>query len=286
MNDKNRFSILTSLVVALFILSLFSGIAAAETPKEQYEKAMEQYQKTKEKYEDTRQKFENAKQEFEKANRLFRDRKDNKSKEELIIKTRDYLETAINHTVSQLDVLKSRANNSENRDILPFDASNNIDAHVTQLEQLRTKVEQANTTQEFKDSYQELKDLYSNIRLETRYYYEIALNKRIDNFITKADNVSAKIDAEIQKLKSQGKDTTKLEEMAASFNNLMKDAKDSQQKMSDFFSNHSGFSSDGVVTDNMAAETFVKQVDNSQKETIQKLKEASKQWYGTYPYTS
>ncbi len=277
MKNKNKFGILSSLIAVMFILSVFAGIAAAQTPREQYDKATEKYGKTKEKYEDTKDKFEKAKKEFEKANGQFRAGKDNKSKEELILKTQDYLEKAIDHMVSQLNVLKSRVDNSENKGILPFDASKNIDAHIAQLEQLRTKVQEANTTQKFKESYQELKELYSNVRLESRYYYEIVLDNRIDNFITKADNVSAKIDAEIQKLKSQGKDTTKLEDMAASFNNLMKDAKDSQQKTTGLFASHSGFSSGGMVTDNKAAEDFVRQVDNSQKETIKKLKAASKQ---------
>ncbi len=276
MKNKNKFGILSSLIAVMFILGMFSGIAAAQTPKEQYEKATEQYQKARENYENTKQKFENARKDFERANRQFREIKDNKSKEELILKTRDYLEKAIYHAISQLNVLKTRLDDPENKDILPFDAAKNIDAHIAQLEQLRTKVEQANSTQEFKESYQELKEIYSNIRLETRYYYEIVLDNKIDNFITKADNVSARIDSEIQKLKSQGKDTTKLEEMAANFNNLMNDAKDSQQKTSELFATHSGFSSDGMVTDNKAAEAFVKQVDNSQKETVKKLKEASK----------
>ncbi|MDP2845583.1 MAG: hypothetical protein Q8N79_05865, partial [Candidatus Methanoperedens sp.] len=140
MKNKTKFSILTSLVTVLFVLSLFSGIAAAQTPKEQYEKATEQYKKTKEKYEDTRDKFEKAKDDFEKANRQFKGAKDNKSKEELILKTRDYLEKAIYHAISNLNVLKSRVENSENKGVLPFDASKNIDAHVAQLEQLRIKV--------------------------------------------------------------------------------------------------------------------------------------------------
>lgn len=276
MKTKNKFGILSSLIAVMFILSMFSGIAAAQTPKEQYEKATEQYQKAQENYENTKQKFENARKDFERANRQFREIKDDKSKEELILKTRDYLEKAIYHAISQLNILKTRLDDPENKGILPFDASRNIDAHVAQLEQIRTNVQQASTTQEFKESYQQLKDLYSNIRLETRYYYAIVLNKRIDNFVTKADTVSAKIDTEIQKLKSEGKDTTKHEEMSSNFNNLMNDAKDSQQKTSDLFASHSGFSSDGMVTDNKAAEAFVKQVDNSQKETVKKLKEASK----------
>lgn len=277
MKNKNWLNILTSIVAAMFILSLFTGVALAQTPKEQYEKATEQYRKTKEKYEDTRDKFDKAKGDFEKANRQFKEGKDNKSKEELILKTRDYIEKAIDHAISNLNVLKSRAENSENKGVLPFDASKNIDAHIAQLEQLRTKVQQASTTVEFRDAYKELKDLWIKIRLETRYYYEIVLDRRIDNFITKADNVSAKIDAEIQNLKSQGKDTTKLEEMAARFNNLVKETKDSQQKTSDLLANHNGFSSDGMVTDNKKAEDFVRQADNSQKDTIKKLKAASKE---------
>ncbi len=277
MKNKTKLSILTSLIAVLFILSLFSGIAAAQTPKEQYEKATEQYRKTKEKYEDTKDKFEKAKDDFEKANRQFREGKDNKSKEELILKTREYLEKAIDHSISNLNVLKSRVEASENKGVLPFDASKNIDAHIAQLEQLRAKVQKATTTVEFRDAYKELKDLWVKIRLEIRYSYEIVLNHRIEDFITKTDNVSAKIDAEIQKLKSQGKDTTKIEEMAASFNNLMKEAKDSQQRTGDLFTSHDGFSSDGIVTDNKKAEEFIRQVDNSQKDTIKKLKAASRQ---------
>lgn len=277
MKYKTKFSILTSLVAVLFVLSLFSGIAAAQTPQEQYEKATEQYKKTKDKYEDTRDKLEKAKDDLEKANRQFKGAKDDKSKEELILKTRDYLEKAIDHAISNLNVLKSRVENSENKGVLPFDASRNIDAHVAQLEQLRTKVQKAGTTAEFRDAYKELKDLWVKIRLETRYYYEIVLDHRIDNFITKADSVSVKIDSEIQNLKSQGKDTTKLEEMAASFNNLIKEAKNSRQETSDLFVSHKGFDSNGIVTDNKEAETFLKQADNSQKDTIKKLKAASKE---------
>ncbi len=272
---KNRhLNILTSLVAAVFILSLFSGIAAAEKPGEQYEK---EYKEHKEKYENTQKKFQDAKELFEKALRQFNTKKDSKSKEELILKTKEYLERAIDHTVSYLEVLKSRAENSENIGIIPFDVSKNIDAHIAQLEQLRTKVQQANTTKELAEDHRELKDLVIKIRLETRYDFGILLNNRIETFITKADNTSTRIDAAIQKLKTQGKDTVKLEDEAARFNALVKEARDAQQKTNDLFANHSGFASDGTVTNNKDAEAFLRQADNSQKETIKKLKEASRQ---------
>lgn len=272
---KNKhLNILTSLVAAVFILSLFSGIAAAEKPGEQYEK---EYKEHKEKYENTQKKFQDAKELFEKALRQFNTKPDSKSKEELILKTKEYLERAIDHTVSYLEVLKSSAENSENIGIIPFDVSKNIDAHLAQLEQLRTKVQQANTTKELAEDHRELKDLVIKIRLETRYDFDILLNNRIETFITKADNISTRIDAAIQKLKTQGKDTVKLEDEAARFNALVKEARDAQQKTNDLFANHSGFASNGTVTNNKDAEAFLRQADNSQKETIKKLKEASRQ---------
>lgn len=268
---KNRcwFNILTPLVAAVFILSLFSGIGAAEKPGEKNE--------NQEKYANTGKQFEDAKKQFENALKQFNAKKDSKSKEELLLKTKNYLEKAIDHLVSYLKVLKSRAEKSDNKGIIPFDVSKNIDAHLAQLEQLRTKVQQANSTQELRDANKELKELWVKIRLETRYDFAILLNNRVDTFITKADNISARLDAAIQNLKSRGKDTSDLEKSAATFNSLVKEAKDAQQKTDELFAAHSGFATDGTVTNIKDAEAFLRQADNSQKETIKKLRAASRQ---------
>ena len=44
MKNRYRLNALTSLIAAMFVLSLFSGIAAAETPKDKYENLNGQYQ--------------------------------------------------------------------------------------------------------------------------------------------------------------------------------------------------------------------------------------------------
>jgi hypothetical protein len=268
---KNRcwFNILTPLVATVFILSLFSGIGAAEKPGEKNE--------NQEKYANTGKQFEDAKKQFENALKQFNTKKDSKSKEDLLLKTKDYLEKAIDHLVSYLKVLKSRAEKSDNTGIIPFDVSKNIDAHLAQLEQLRTKVRQANSTQELRDANKELKELWVKIRLETRYDFAILLNNRIDTFITKADNISARLDAAIQNLKSKGKDTSDLEKSAATFNSLVKEAKDARRNIEDLFATHSGFASDGTVINIKDAEAFLRKADNLQKETIKKLKAASRQ---------
>lgn len=276
MKSKNWLNILTPLVAAMFIISLFSGAAAAQKPAEPFEKEKEQYRIHKGKYDRTKEQFEKAKEEFERAREKFRSAKDKISRDEAENKTKEYLIKAIDHTIAHLEVLKDRVENSENKGIIPFDAVANINAHIAQLEQLRTKVQQAETIDEFRKAHQELKDVWIKIRLETRYYLGILLNHRIDSFITKADNVSARMDAEIQKLESQGKDTTKLEEEAEKFNELVNEAKDIHQKTLDLFTGHSGFDSGGMVTDNRDASDFIREAGDLQKDTLKKLKAASK----------
>jgi uncharacterized protein YktA (UPF0223 family) len=268
MNYTN--SILASLVAAVFILGLFSGFAAAQTPEEQY-------RPLKEKYENTKKKFDDAKDIFDKARERLRNANDNRSREELTNRTKDYLIRAIDQTISHLEILKYRVELRENKDIIKFNASNNIEAQITQLEEMKVKVEQAGTPRDFIAINTELKDMWVNIRLETRYYIGIVLNYRSNIFLSKVDNVSLKVDEAITKLENEGIDTTKLKAEAAKFDSIVADAKQNQQKTDELFDSHDGFDSYGNVKDVNAAREFLRQGDGMQRDTVKKLKEAAKQ---------
>lgn len=268
MKYTNR--LLASLVAAVLILGLFSGFAVAQTPDEQY-------RLYKEKYENAKKKFEEAKDIFEKARERFRNANDNGSREELKIKTKDYLIRAIDQTDSHLEILKYRVELRENKDIIQFDASGNIEAHITQLENMKVKVEQAETAKDFIAIHTELKDLWVKIRLETRYYVGIILNYRSNAFLSKVDNVSVKMDEAITRLENEGIDTTKLKLEAAKFDSIVVDAKQNQQKTDDLFKIHDGFASNGTVSDANAAREFLRQGDGMQRDTLKKLKDAAKQ---------
>ncbi len=263
MKNRKWLNITTSLVAATFILSIYSGLAAAQTPAE--------------KYVNTEKKFEEARQLFEKANKELQNSRDPKSQDELKQRTRTYIDNAIDTMVARLEVVKYRLNLPENKGLFSFDASQNIDADIAKLEQIRTKLQQANTPQQMRDVHKELRNTWNNISLETRYYFEIMLNNRIDNFITKADNVTTRLDKAIEKAKSQNRDVTALQNDETQFKNQMADAQGIQQQISSLLTNHSGFASDGTVSDNKAALEFVRQVDKLQKDAIQKLRAASRQ---------
>jgi hypothetical protein len=277
MNSTTSFRILAPVIMAIFILSLFSGVVAAQaTTKEQIEKANEIYKMNKDQYVNIRNKFEEAKDIFEKANKNLGKLKDEKSKDELKQKSKNYLLKSIDFAQSQLQVMKSRVENSEKGSI-PFNAITIIDGHKAQLELLKEKVEKANSTQEFRDVHTELKKIVVDINLETRYYMGIVLNHRIDNFIIKADNVSKRLDSAIEKLKAGGNDTTQLEKEAADFKDAVIKAKESQIKTKELYTNHNGFSDDGTVKNEKDAKKFLDQGNKLQKDTIKELKKAGNQ---------
>lgn len=289
MKPKRIFRIFTPLILALFILSLFSGTVAAQAParlqdvkedvREQSEKIKEQYKIDKEKYDNTKQKFEDARKLFEDANQRLKNARNNKSgnlSAEVIEKAREYILRAIDHTENQLQVMKDRLDNSENKGIRAQDAEKIIDAHMAQLEQLKEKVGQATTIQEIRDIHKELAGIVAKINLETRYFLGMVLNNRIDNFISRAENVSDKVDAAIEKLEAEGKDATELKAKAEDFKNSINEAKDLQAETIALFGTHSGFADDGTVTVEKDARDFLKQANELQRDTIKKLKEGSR----------
>lgn len=262
---KKRYwlNILTLLISAVFILSLFSGIAAAATPRDNYQ--------------DEKQRYQDAKAEFNEAKLKYKSVKNNLSRDEFLDKTRNYLESAADYMISHLEALKDRVESSENNGVLPAGAAANVDAHIAQLTDIKTKIQAANTTQELIDSARELDNAWINIGLEARYYAGVVINNKIDLFIIKADNASARMDTLIQKLKNQGKDTSKLEEDASDFNNQMNEAKQNHQDDLDLYASHNGFDSSGKVTDIQSAKDFLQQAASSQKDTLKKLKSATEQ---------
>ncbi len=277
---KNKY-LVTTIVAAVFLLSLLSPLTAAQKPADKGQHtgdagSGDPHEKLV-KFQSTGKAFDDAKQQFENSLKQFNANKNSKSKGELIEKGKGYLGSAIDRIDAYLDVLKSRAENPENQGVFPFDVSKNADAHVAELEQLRTKVETDNTTDELRADNQELKDEYSKIRLETRYGFEILLNNRISSFIGKAENVTSRMNAAIQNLNSQGKDTSNLEAIAANFTNLMQEASADQQKTEALLATHTGFDDSGKVINNTDAQAFLIQVDNSQRDTIKILRAAVRQ---------
>ncbi len=276
MKNKHWLKLLTSLVAAFFIMSMFSGIAAAETPKESYDKSKEQYQELKTRYDSAKQKYLDSKTKFLEAKDKFKTGRTNLSRDELTNKTRDYLLRSIDYIITHLEVLKTKIN--PEKDFIPFDGAAVIDTHITQLNDIRPNVEAATTQAELADAARQLDDTMIKMNLEVRYYAGLIVNHKIDQYIAKADNASTRMSTLIQKLEGQGKDVTNLKEYASSFDSIVGEAKTNHQNEVTMYTTHSGFDRNGMVTSIDEARAFLQQVAASQKDTTAKLKSAGEQF--------
>jgi hypothetical protein len=276
MKNRKGLSILTSLIAALFILSIFSGIAAAQ-PSGELAKDNGQYQIKMQRLKVTGEDFGKAKQSMESTIARLRNAGDNKSQEELNL-TKDYLEKALDLAIANLEVLKTRAQNQTENGAISVDAISVIDGHIAQFEQMKTNVQNANTKKELSDANKALRSQWNAIRLEIRYYMALILDHNINNFISRVnDNATARMDAAILNMSLQDKNTTKLSTDERNFQNSMNNAENSEQTTAGLLGNPTGFDNNGTVTNNTEAVAFLLQVDKSQKETIKDLKAASRQ---------
>jgi len=294
---KKLFNALALLVIAMFVLSMFTGIVVADAREKEHEKKheheeeheyekkehrfekfediKERHEKLKKRYEKAKENFEEAKERYIHAKRAFWSLKNRPSKDKLINRTREYLENAVNLMINHLEVVKDRL--EEINETIPFNASANIDEHIANLEDIQKIIQSADTPQELSDAAKQLKDEWVNIKLESMYYMGMAINHAIDNFLTKSDNVSVRMNNTIEELKDEGKDTSELEEIAMNFNNLLNEARDSYEQALELYDIHEGFDSKGMVVDSKEALSFLREAHKLQKETHKKLKEASKE---------
>ncbi len=276
MKNKYWFTILTAIVAAVFLLSLFSTVSAAQKPANNPHPGVGLGNQNGNlvKLQNIGQKFEDAKQQFEDALNQFNAKGDSKSKGVLIQRTQDYLGSAIDRIESYLNVQKAR---EADIGIKQFNASDDMDAQIAQLEQLRTKMQNDSTIEELREDNKELKDIYANISLETQYRYEIMLENRINTFISKSGNVSASLNTAIQNTASKGKDTSRLEEFSSNFAQLMQQATAEQQGTEALLTNHTGFDDSGNVINGADAQVMCTNGKFLIKETVSTLKDAEKQ---------
>lgn len=262
--------------MAMIILSL-AGFSNAQNQWEKYEIV-------KGKFEEAREKFELAKESSLTNEILNGDR--------LKIIYMEYLERTIDYLVVRLETLKYRIENGENKEKFSFNASSNLDTRIMQLETIRMKIRHANSSLEFKSSIRDLDDVAIKTILETRYYVGIMKNNRNDLIFAQAENITVKIDAKIERLRTQSKYTRPVEgglhlpsPFGFAFNNniiritnqtasleiFMKETKDNHRKTLELYFKHAGFDSNGMVTNEKDAHAFLDTASVLQKDTINKI---------------
>lgn len=254
----------------------FAVSASAETgsPTKTLTAAGNTYQEYKEKYIGAKNLYIQAKQQFEHAKADAKAAKTKEKDEALLNATKDYMVKGIDAMISYIQVIKQNANIAENKNIAPYDVSGNLDKYISQLEQSKLTVQSATTKTQLVDALKPIKETWQNVRVEVKYYTGYVVNNRLEVFLNKAKEVSAKLNTEIQNLKANGTDTTKLESELATYNDWISKAEAEYNTGKQIYSSHGGFDTSGHVTNLNGADQFLKAANKNIQQANQYLKKA------------
>jgi hypothetical protein len=252
----------------LLVISVsFAMVASAESPKQTYQEYKEKYTGAKNTYLQAKQEFENSKANYQAA-------KNKENSEALLNSIKNYAIKTIDVMIAYLEVIKASASLPENQNVAPYDILGNIDRHIAELEQDKLVVQSATNESQLLNVSKSIKDTWQSARLEVKYYTGYLAKNRIETFLNKSKEVSARVDSQIQILKSNGTDTAKLEDGLAAYNDWMSNAEEKYNAIKDNYKTHGGFDANGQVTNLREANQFITIVNQNLKEARQNLKNA------------
>lgn len=260
----------------MLLTGMFVPAAAfAEIPGGRYQAVQDEYQANSDRLEDARNNFQDSKDTFRDA----RDRLDDSRTRENILAlkqaTKNHLNRTIDYAIQHLEVLVIRAQEAEEKGYAPFNASQNFEEYITDLEDLKDDVASAQTREDFQAIVQELRDTWQHVHMESRYFVMGTVNNRIDTFLERGESIAGRVREEIDRLNEAGEDTSELERLLQEYNRTRNDAKDSHEDANALFNDHAGFDNSGQLTNAEEATRFLREANEKTRETNQALREAN-----------
>jgi len=216
--------------VALLLLLLVGSVVpvSAVTPREKFAEAKGKYTEAREGYKNAREDFVGAAEKF----RKFRQANDSAI---VLEKGKNFLLRATDGMMRYLEMLEKRVEVSKLGEEEKAEIKAEIEQDAAWLKGKQDAIKSATTKEELAAIAKEVKEYWNSIRGKTKSIAGQLLSSHTETMISKAENVSAKVEDAIEKLKEQGKDTSKLEGWLTDFNEKITLAKEANEKAKEKF---------------------------------------------------
>jgi len=225
-----------------------------------------QYRSAKDRIVTVRNDYADAKKDFQDVKIKINNKKTSADSEEAAEATCAYITHTIDYMITHLETVQENAENGD---------SDTIDGYIEQLQQQQVNVESAQTRQEFAEIAKEVRSIWNDAEKDAKYFAGQSVNERLNNFLTKSEGISLRLEGEINRLKAEGEDTGELEEMLAEYNELIEEAKQNQERAGETFQNRNGQSDDAVNEANQhmrQATNNIQDANNVLKDMFDELK--------------
>jgi len=205
-----------------------------ELAKTNIAKAREQFELAKQQYATAREQYTEAKQSIEENRERLRECKEEATEDcKLVVKevkkdVKDFLLGAAGRILAALEKVQSKITESSMTDDKKLEILADIEERIAAVEAAKESINaltETSTKAEIKEMTAELKDAWKGARAELKTGVGRLANEKIHGVIVKSEQLQTKLERTIAKLSEQGYDVSGVEELKASFDAKLADAK-------------------------------------------------------------
>jgi len=152
-----------------------------------------------------------VKDDLQRAREIYQNNRTPENQQMLTDTAKDHLLNMLDLMIERLELLQEQIEFAEDNSIIvPEGASENIDRYMLRLEGYKPEVESADTAADIRSVARSINQEWRSIRKEILHYAKYMAAARIDVYISKAKDISDRLDAKITELENEGVDTTDL----------------------------------------------------------------------------
>lgn len=183
-----------------------------------------------------------AKERLQQVNANMNSGKITASSKEVFEVRQDYLIETIDYTISNLEELKEKVDESQRKDADVIIAG--IDEYISELDAEKYNVENATTTKELAKSARNVRDIWRDAVKDAYKTRTTFVDEKVGIYLNKSVSLSERLSKEIETLRQQGEDTTELEELLLEYNALIEQARQNRERAREAYQNGDDTSSE------------------------------------------
>ncbi len=176
-----------------------------------------------------------AKKKLQQVNANMNSGKINASSKEVFDVRKEYLLETINYTISNLEELKEKVDDSQREDADVIIAE--IDEYISELDTEKDNVENSTTTNELAKSARNIRDIWRDAVKDAYKTRTTFVDEKVGTYLNRSVSLSERLSKEIETLQQQGEDTTELEELLQGYNGLIEQARQNRERAREAYQN-------------------------------------------------
>lgn len=232
-NEKIR-GFAVALLVLLLLLGNTIAVSAANSsehgisPVEKYKHAREKYKNAVERYKEAREHY------LEARNRFMKHR--NASNLNITLeRAKIFLLRTTDAMIGYIEMVERRVEFSKLSEEDKAGITGELEEYKNWLENKQDEIERAESREDIIGAAKEIREKWFEIRGNVKKIAGMILSSHIDTAIERAENIADRIEAVIEKMKEEGKETEELESLLSDFREKIELAKEKNEKAKEKF---------------------------------------------------